>query len=71
LIISRSLTPLNSSRTSRAVRRTCAGPRCNDNSRQKVQNVRGDSSDRAARARVGDPQLGIEEVSLDDPDLPF
>ena len=44
MIIGRSLTPLNSSRTLRAVRRRETVRRGDDNSRRKVQNVRGDSS---------------------------
>jgi hypothetical protein len=43
-VIARSLTPLNSSRTSRAVHRCERVRRSDDNSRRKVQNVRGDSS---------------------------
>ena len=43
MIIRRSLTPLNSSRTLRAVRRRETVRRSDDNSRRKVQNVRGDS----------------------------
>jgi hypothetical protein len=44
MIIGRSLTPLNYSRTSRALRRRETVRRSDDNSRRKVQNVRGDSS---------------------------
>jgi hypothetical protein len=45
MIIGRSLTPLNSSGTLRAVRRRETVPRGDDNSHRKAQNVRGDSSD--------------------------
>jgi hypothetical protein len=41
MIIGRSLTPLNSSRTFRAVRRRETVRHSDDNSRRKVQNVRG------------------------------
>ena len=41
MIIGRSLTPLNYSRTLRAVRRRETVRRSDDNSRRKVQNVRG------------------------------
>ena len=44
MIIGRSLTPLNSSRTLRAVRRRETVRRSDDNPRRKMQNVRGDSS---------------------------
>src|SRR5260370_38172681 len=44
MIIGRSLTPLNSSRTLRAVRRREMVRCSDDNSRRKVQNVRGGSS---------------------------
>jgi integrase len=43
-MIGRSLAPLNSSRTLRAVRRAERVRRSDDNSRRKVQNVRADSS---------------------------
>jgi hypothetical protein len=44
MIIGRLLTPLNYSRTWRAGRRRETVRRSDDNSRRKVQNVRGDSS---------------------------
>jgi hypothetical protein len=44
MVIRRSLTLLNSSRTLRAVRRRETVRRSDDNSRRKVQNVRGHSS---------------------------
>ncbi len=44
MIIRRSLTPLNYSRTLRALRRRETVRRSDDNSRRKVQNVRGHSS---------------------------
>ena len=44
MIIRRSLTPLNYSRTLRAVRRCETVVVSDDNSRRRVQNVRGDSS---------------------------
>jgi hypothetical protein len=47
LIIGRFLTPLNYSRTMGSVRRR------DDNSRRKVQNVRGDSSERLQGKVVG------------------
>jgi hypothetical protein len=46
MIIGRSLTPLNSSRTLRAVRRREMVRCSDDNSRRKVQNVRAGSSAR-------------------------
>jgi hypothetical protein len=46
MIIRRSLTPLNYSRTLRAVRRRETVRRSDDNSRWKVQNVRGASCDK-------------------------
>jgi len=48
MIIGRSLRPLNSSRTLRAVRRRETVRRSDDNSRRKVQNAREHSSDNPA-----------------------
>ena len=49
MIIGRSLTPLNSSRTLQAVRRGKTLRRSDGNSRREVQNVRADSSDHPPR----------------------
>ena len=67
MIIGRSLTPLNSSRTLRAVRRRETVRRSDDNSRRKVQNVRGDSSGldtpRAGQRREGTGSNGALEIA--------
>jgi hypothetical protein len=49
MIMGRSLTPLNSSRALRAVRQRETVRRNDDNSRRKVHNVRGGSSDKLQR----------------------
>jgi hypothetical protein len=49
MIIGRSLTPLDSARTLRGVRRREMDHSSDDNSRLSVQNVRGDSSDEPRR----------------------
>ena len=57
IIIGRSLTPLNSWRTLRAVRRRETVRPSDDNSRRKMQNARGDSSGLRVSCRV---ELGAE-----------
>jgi hypothetical protein len=57
MIIGRSLTPLNYSRTLRAVRRREMVRRNDDNSRRKMQNVRGGSSDVLARGGLAESEL--------------
>ena len=61
MIIGRSLTPLNSSKAVRGVRRL-EMVRRDDNSRRKMQNVRGDSSDGSAR---GENPIGRAAGTID------
>jgi hypothetical protein len=63
MIIRRSLPPLNYSRTLRAVRRRETVRRSDDNSRWKVQNVRGDSSAAYDVRRPADQSRPLSEAS--------
>jgi hypothetical protein len=62
MIIHRSLVPLNYSRTLRAVRRRETVRRSDDNSRRKMQNVRGDSSAASAVPAIRASRVDLVRV---------